>query len=293
VIGIFFFWLNTFVRIVGCEVGRNFGLERVGAIMSFADSIVIRDSNIVHNRASGDYGGVLIEGANNILIQNSSFMDNFAEGLLADYFLEVDLIGSGGLAISSSSNVLIEHCLFGNNIAYHFGGGLFVTYTDNVVMRNCSLVNNTAKNGAGMNLYRSRSVVLSSLWVEGNAAGSNGGGVFAEIVENIEVLGSKMVSNVASNGFGSAIFVFQCSANISGNHFGSNSAPTGYLICFFRFVNRGISCLMTYILRTDVMAEPVQYFGITSMVLEQNHLEATAPIISRMTITQLMVRRMS
>ena len=195
--------------------------------MSFADDFQILNSEIDANGANGDYGGVCVQFATNVVIRNSSVSSNKAEGLLAVNFLEVDLIGSGGLGITESEHVLIDSCVLHANRAYHYGGGLFVTYSNDVTIRDSSLVNNSAHSGGGVNLYRNRIIRLSSVLLQGNAAERNGGGMLVDQVDSLAVTASSLRRNRAEAGFGSAMWILKSTANITGNTFDDNAALLG------------------------------------------------------------------
>ena len=225
--GIFIFWLNIFVSIMDCIVSSNFAWQSVGGIMTTGDEFQLLRSTIVGNRALGDYGGVFVQFADRVVVRDSLFVDNTAEGALLDVFVDVDLYGSGGLAVAESANVEIDSCVISGNRAYHYGGGLFVTYSLHVIVSNTSLLNNSASSGGGMNLYRSYDVLLSSMLIKGNEAKFNGGGLLVDQVDGLVVTTSSLWRNVAETGSGSAIWLLKSTANISWSTFSHNSAPLG------------------------------------------------------------------
>ena len=195
--------------------------------MTTGDEFQLLRSTIVGNRALGDYGGVFVQFADRVVVRDSLFVDNTAEGALLDVFVDVDLYGSGGLAVAESANVEIDSCVISGNRAYHYGGGLFVTYSLHVIVSNTSLLNNSASSGGGMNLYRSYDVLLSSMLIKGNEAKFNGGGLLVDQVDGLVVTASSLWRNVAETGSGSAIWLLKSTANISWSTFSHNSAPLG------------------------------------------------------------------
>jgi hypothetical protein len=199
----------------------------VAGIMSFAEVVWIMNSEIEGNVANGDYGGIYVDSADSVVVRNSSIAYNTAYGRLGDVFEDLDLLGSGGLAITSSTNVQVEFCNLQGNWAYQFGGGLYVSYSEHVSVSDTTVLNNTAVRGGGISLWRSRHVSLSRVHLEGNWAEQSGAGMYANEVEVLAVTNCSLLHNRANSGSGSAVWLGKSTANITGSTFDQNTATLG------------------------------------------------------------------
>lgn len=226
--GIFIFWFNNLILLNGCTISNNFAESIAGAVLSVSQSVTMLNSTIEGNIANHDYGGVLIEDAEGVLIQDTKIANNSAIGNLEVVYTDEHTEGNGGLAILRSVNVEIDHCSFEANYAYLYGGAFYVTYSDHVIVKNTVMRSNDARLGGAVNLYRSTHVTFSSVKFEDNSAVRDGGAL--HIDESIDVFVSKcsFLRNTASRGFGSAAWlILSSSANFTGSSFAENKAPLG------------------------------------------------------------------
>ena len=96
--------------------------------------------------------------------------------------------GSGaGITLYKASATIRDAVLSGNK-AEEDGGAVFTMNSfleadSRLVMENCTVSGNSAKNGGGLSLYTD--AVLTNCRIEGNSATDIGGGVWADVEENI------------------------------------------------------------------------------------------------------------
>ena len=225
--GIFIFWFNEHVLLDGCTVSNNFAESIAGAIYSTSYSLSIVSSTVEDNVADQDYGGILIEDADEVLIRSTNVVNNTAVGNLIVVYAQAHQEGSGGLAVLHSSSVDIDDCIFDSNAAYLYGGALYMTYSDQVSVRNSVFRANRARFGGAMNLYRNTRVELISLRLEDNAAYADGGGLHIDETVGMFVSNCTFLRNKSRKGFGSAAWIQSSSANYTASTFAGNEAPFG------------------------------------------------------------------
>jgi predicted outer membrane repeat protein len=174
------------------------------------DHFIIKDCI---NEGTGTYGGggvyISITNTSNdsIIIRNSKIVGNRAKGY------------GGGIAIGSSSpasstyavriNILIENTEIINNQAATRGGGIVVEpvagSTKNIVIRNCVIANNSSgKAGGGISAYRVNLQVTNTTFANNVAGDGGGGGIYANSVDSLAITNSIFWNNEdTQNGVGS------------------------------------------------------------------------------------------
>lgn len=212
----------------GCTISSNFAESIGGAVLSVSQSVTILKSAIEGNVANHDYGGILIEDAQKVLIKNTNIVNNSAIGNLEVVYTDEHTEGNGGLAILHSMNVEIDYCFFEANYAYLYGGAFYATYSEYVAVRNTIMRANDARLGGAVNLYRITHAIFFSVRFEDNSAVRDGGAMHMVESKDVLVSNCSFLGNSANRGFGSAAWLHLSSAaNFTGNYFDGNRAPLG------------------------------------------------------------------
>jgi hypothetical protein len=175
------------------------------------DNFIIKDCV---NNGTGNYGGggvyisltAATESTDSIIIRNSKIVGNKASGY------------GGGIAIGSSNgaatalvrtSVLIENTEIINNQAAQRGGGIVAEpragSTKNIAIRNCVIANNSSGNaGGGISVYRIDMHIANTTFANNVAGNGDGGGLFANSVDSLTVNGCIFWNNGdTENGTGS------------------------------------------------------------------------------------------
>ncbi|MDR1342160.1 MAG: right-handed parallel beta-helix repeat-containing protein [Prevotellaceae bacterium] len=143
------------------------------------DSVIIRNSKIVGNRANSGYGG-------GIAIGTSNSTTNVV-----------------------NPTVLIENTEIINNYAAQRGGGIVVEpkagSTKNIVIRNCVIANNSSgKAGGGISAQRIDLQVTNTTFANNVAGDGGGGGIYANSIDSLAITNSIFWNNEdTENGVGS------------------------------------------------------------------------------------------
>ncbi len=129
-------------------------------------------------------------------VSHCSIMNGKATGTGYDTY-------GGGIFITYSSTLHIEHCRIVNNSAED-GGGIYIEGSD-PVLRNLRISNNSATNGGGVHCDYA-SPTMSYCTITGNSA-VNGGGVFyyGEDSGSPELINCTMYGNIASSNGGAIL----------------------------------------------------------------------------------------
>ncbi len=202
----------------------------VYGIYSSADSIGHRLSvsfeDCSLNANAGGYGGAIyLSGAGNI------FLD------MINCELSRNISGYGGAIWADQATVTLENCKISENRFENFypdtptkGGGIYVG-SGTLHMKNCYILDNEARNGGGIALSYTESV-LDGCVISGNSATENGGGIWCEnygnnlvtvvngtIANNTAVMGGALYisENEAALGSGGVGKTFLILSTLSGN----------------------------------------------------------------------------
>lgn len=175
--------INTSVTLQNCTFESNEANDG-GAVSSHPSSSVnIQSSTFTANRATGideGGGGALFNYQGNLLIQNSSFENNYA-------------YGEGGGAIESRGNFTITASNFLNNEAKMHDGS--------------QLPGNTNPGfGGAILLIEGSNTSISTCTLSNNTAGNNGGAIYNDFDTTLTVKDSTLSSNTATNKYGGAIY---------------------------------------------------------------------------------------
>jgi len=131
-------------------------------------SFVIDSSRFIENTVSGSSPVVISNVFGSVDLQNSVFANNSVIGH--------DDSG-GAISISSTSNVMIEFCIFSNNSALVMGGSLAIT-NSSVVLLNSDIQGSSASNGGAISSTSDSFVNIKNTTILYNYSKNNGQNVY-------------------------------------------------------------------------------------------------------------------
>jgi parallel beta-helix repeat protein len=124
--------------------------------------------NFYNNFAGVGGGGIGSPFDDSILVVNSTFTDNFANGGKGGGLL----IGGG----STEDLVHVANCTFTGNTSGV--GGALTVYADSAMLENLVIIGNTSVSGAGAGIsIVGGAIMITNCTVTGNTAGNKGGGI--------------------------------------------------------------------------------------------------------------------
>lgn len=135
-----------------------------------------------------------------------------------------------GIAVWTGSRTIIENCIFRNNNAgTGCGGGIAANSTNTqLVIRGNLFENNEAAAGGGVYLYQCSALVDDNIFVENQAPGGYGGGLFISedrLYRDVILLNNRFVRNSATVG-GGAVLEPRNRLFMLGNEFINNEADS-------------------------------------------------------------------
>ncbi len=172
------------------------------------------------------FGGALAAlNATDLLISNSSFLRNSAEGTGFS-----GAKGYGGALYFSNSTGVVSDSELSRNAASQNGGGVWMN--DGFDFDNVAIKNNTADTGAGIYMYYVASdVTITNAEISANTATNSGGGLYVHYcgASSTNIVNSTISGNTATNYFGGGIYLgstvtYACSANIYSSTIVENEA---------------------------------------------------------------------
>ncbi|WP_395375860.1 choice-of-anchor Q domain-containing protein [Marinicella sp. W31] len=123
------------LRLLASVVTACFSEKNGGGIHNFnAANVVIENSSLVNNTSENDGGGLFLQGANDHRIMNSTFSDNIASR------------NGGGMAINQTNSIDVDNSTFSENQAIG-GAGIFAN--SNINITHSTIINNS---GPGVQL---------------------------------------------------------------------------------------------------------------------------------------------
>lgn len=131
-----------------------------------ADAVLITDTEFRDNHADGGGGGARTDGGT-MTLRDCLFADNSANRLHGGA-LRLDLEGS-------TTEVLLERCELRDNHSVSWAGGI-QTYVSSLTLRNCLLVGNEGSNSGGISQTSGTSVIENCTIVGNMAASAAGSG---------------------------------------------------------------------------------------------------------------------
>ena len=174
--------------------GAVYGIYSSADSTGYRLSVSFEDCSL--NANAGGYGGAIyLSGAGNI------FLD------MKNCELSRNVSGYGGAIWADQATVTLENCRITENRFEDFypdtltkGGGIYVG-RGTLNMKNCYVTDNEARNGGGVALSYTESV-LDGCVISGNTARENGGGIWNENNGNnlVTVVNGTVANNTAANG---------------------------------------------------------------------------------------------
>ncbi len=201
----------------------------VYGIYSSADSVAYRLSvdfeNCSLNANAGGYGGAIyLSGAGNIFLN------------MKNCELSHNVSGYGGAIWADQATVTLENCKISSNRFEDFypdtltkGGGVYVG-RGTLHMKNCYVLDNEARNGGGIALSYTESV-LDGCVISGNSATENGGGIWNENYGNnlVTVVNGTIANNTAVSG--GALYISENEAALGSGGVGKTFLILSTLSC--------------------------------------------------------------
>ncbi len=192
------------VKIVGGMVSGNSAASEGGGLWNSASgTLTVRNVTISNNTASGDDadngGGGIFNDGGTLDIRQSIIDHNSADGDA----------GSGGGILSVDGDVAVRNTVISNNEAVRAGGGIEVI-AGNVIVRDSELIDNDVAstvgdiltaapgNGGGLHVTADAEVIVNGGIISGNAAASEGGGLWNSATGSLSVRYATISNNVAS-----------------------------------------------------------------------------------------------
>ncbi|GAB5365697.1 hypothetical protein AAMO2058_001080100 [Amorphochlora amoebiformis] len=212
-------------------ITKNFAtLGGAGMYLGSTGSIRVRNVTLTNNTGDaqeGDAGSLWLEGATDSEFHHCIINDNSAL--------------NGGAAKIVFSNVLMNDCQLGNNVASDTGGAV-VTVNSTANFTNCEIFNNTAMGGTGggMVILQAEGGIISDTSIYNNrangtiATANKGGGVAifgvrATSARVVFLSNVRIFNNYAEGGAGGGVYWDRDNSqpDLSGAIFGVNYATQG------------------------------------------------------------------
>ncbi|MBD2109849.1 DUF4347 domain-containing protein [Nodosilinea sp. FACHB-13] len=179
--------------------------------------MVIENSRFTNNR--GFNGGAVYNISSPVTVKNSTFLNNTAIGEGGGALFS-DGAGPGGPGTTSGGTIRIEGSSFEGNQAKGGGGALYIySYgTDKLVVENSTLLKNTVSlssqnlaRGGGLEV-NGGTVTLRNVGVANNVAEKQGGGLWVQTGQSVNISNSTFSTNRVNNDAGGAMFLNTSSA---------------------------------------------------------------------------------
>ncbi len=191
--------------------------EYGGGLFLFNSPTVLEGNIIQSNIATGEGGGVLVQGYGNEAILNHNHINS-----------NTAMLG-GGLCIDNSSAVINANTIQGNKAMN--GGGVGIYYatavlTDNIISSNIATGGGMfasalgGSSGGGVHLYKSYAV-LSGNVVDSNSSSAGGG---LHLYESNVTLNENVVTCNAAVSNGGGLWLTRSSVTLGGNTISGNTA---------------------------------------------------------------------
>ncbi len=174
--------------------GAIYGIYSSSDSTGYRLSVSLEDCSL--NANAGGYGGAIyLSGAGNI------FLD------MKNCELSRNVAGYGGAIWADQATVTLENCKISGNRFENFypdtltkGGGIYVG-RGMLSMKNCYVTENQARNGGGVALSYTESVIDGCV-ISGNSATENGGGIWNENYGNnlVTIVNGTIADNTAASG---------------------------------------------------------------------------------------------
>ncbi|MCL2065094.1 MAG: hypothetical protein FWG98_12110 [Candidatus Cloacimonetes bacterium] len=179
------------------------------------------ESKVIDNISNSNGGGVIVNGGVFIMRDNSSILNNSANGYYSY---------GGGVFINSGSMTIQGNASITDNIAQNWyndgeGGGVFVSSQGLLTMSNGSISSNQSNRyGGGVHLASNATMIMENGSIIGNTSGNRGGGVYISQGARLTMNNGSISYNVSSTNSGGGVHVSSGHFIITGGTMMGNSA---------------------------------------------------------------------
>lgn len=218
-------------KIIG-NAATSTGAKEGGGLFIGAGNTVISGSSIEANKATYYGGGINAESFAALTISGSTVSGNQTT--------KATLGGGGGIFINGNASsvsqpVKIAGSVIGGNVAGYGGGGLYTTGDIALSISGSTISDNQAIKGGGIMAKTGTGGVSQEVKVAGslfadNSAGSDGGGLFADLDIIVAISGSTFHGDTAGTGGGldtSGSGSIASELTVTGSNFSNNDAFIG------------------------------------------------------------------
>ncbi|NLC52054.1 MAG: hypothetical protein GX764_07125 [Firmicutes bacterium] len=193
----------------------GFPVEKGGGVYVHKASPVIKDCEVVNNRAYKG-GGIYIEDGSphieNVIISGNSLVIN------------LDSNGGGVYVTGEASAPLFIKCKISDNIAQESGGAVYIEKSE-AIFKNCQMQGNKAgKEGGAIYAGEWSTLRLESSLLQGNVANGTGGGIYSD---NAELFLDNSKVNANKAGRGGALFLLDSKVAVFSGEIKENTANFG------------------------------------------------------------------
>ena len=180
--GIYVSGKDCSIEIEGCEISHNLGCEDVGGIRVHGTAtnytVYLKNTKVKNNRGLGLYGGGIFAQADGgeLSLRNCEVCGNVTSSQGGGILVR-------GLGETPGSSLILYDTEVSNNVAGSFGGGIAFVSSGDLKITGSKFCNNTAAPKGGrlvLDTAPGASTKLVNTIIEGNTAGTMGGGVYAE-----------------------------------------------------------------------------------------------------------------
>lgn len=209
---------NTIIPEEEIEYGEQFMPGRYGgAIFNVSGSVLtIESSKFINNKSNTDYGdysgGGAIYSSSDLIVKNTIFQDNKAEGFGGGILLNGYTTSENPI----NPKLIIDSSVFQNNIATVSGGAIDIEHTDgDIIIQNSKFIGNSSSgytddgleytDGGAISIYTDGVLNISSSYFQGNHSTLGSGGAIYAIGGSLNIDNSEFNGNYTTGG-GGAIF---------------------------------------------------------------------------------------
>lgn len=199
--GMYITGVNCQATLEGAEIYKNTGSSATGIMVTASAHATITDTRIYENVATGTGGGLSVSSLGVAQLKNLDIYKNQAKTAGGFYggagsvviaenlnIYENSATALGG-GVYSGANLTMKNSVIRNNTAAENGGGVHTwksssrwTADDGATrLENCQIFGNSASGqGGGVFVHRGGPAQLTSVTIEDNSAGMEGGGIYCD-----------------------------------------------------------------------------------------------------------------
>ncbi len=233
--GVFAF--NSDSHVTASTISGNTAVEG-GGVFANGRSLIVDGTTVSGNRSSGAGGGIRKTGSGWLEIGQSSTISrntaggnggglslgNGSEGTISNSTISDNTANGRGGGIASEGELSLVVSTVHHNSATNSGGGVAVLAGTAKIDRS-TLQHNTAREGGGLDVRGvGTSVTVQASTIEGNKAGSSGGGIHNRAT--VSITNSTVRSNAASVA-GGGLAGLAANTTIFASTINDNTAPLG------------------------------------------------------------------